>query len=62
MILRDSIQDASTVKSVVEGLIRRADTFGKTRDDILLELSMMVNDIETSIDQMDADYSEAFAE
>ena len=34
----------------------------KTRDDILLELSMMVKYIETSIDRMDADYSEAYAE
>jgi len=62
MILSDSIQDATTMKKVVSSLIRRADTFGKTRDDILLELSMMVNDIETSIDRMDADYSEAYAE
>lgn len=62
MILRDSIQDASTVKSVVEGLIRRSDTFNKSREDILIELSMMVNDIETSIDRMDADYAKAYAE
>ena len=61
MILRDSIQDASTVKAIVEGLIRRADTYGKTREDILFELTCMVEDVDKSITHMDASISEAFA-
>lgn len=60
MLLRDSIADASTVKSVLEGLIRRADTYGKTREDILLELTMLVEDVNKSIDKMDLEMAEAF--
>ena len=60
MILRDSIQDASLVKEVLSGLIRRADTYGKTREDILMELNFMVQDIEKSINFMDQQMAEAF--
>lgn len=59
MILRDSILDASTMKAVLKGLIRRADTFGKTREDILMELNAMIEDIDTSIDMMDTRNAEA---
>ena len=54
MILRDSIQDAALVKSVLEGLIRRADTYGKSREDILMELQFLVEDAQKSIDMMDS--------
>lgn len=61
MILRDSIQDATLVKEILEGLIRRADTFGKTREDILWELQCLVEDAQKSIDKMDAEMAREFA-
>ena len=60
MMLRDSIQDATLVKSVLEGLIRRADTYGKSREDILMELRFLVEDAQKSIDKMDKEMSESF--
>lgn len=61
MMLRDSIADAATVKKVLEGLIRRADTYGKSREDILMELNFIVEDVEKSIDRMDREMEKAFA-
>ena len=61
MILRDSIQDAALVKSVLEGLIRRADTYGKSREDILMELQFLVEDAQKSIDMMDSKIAAEFA-
>ena len=61
MILRDSIQDAALVKSVLEGLIRRADTYGKSREDILMELQFLVEDAQKSIDMMDSKMASEFA-
>jgi hypothetical protein len=59
MILRDSILDATTTKVVIENLIRRSKTFEKTREDILMELGFIVEDIEKSIDRMDRKMMEA---
>lgn len=61
MMLRDSIQDATLVKSVLEGLIRRADTYGKSREDILMELQFLVEDAQKSIDRMDKNMAAEFA-
>jgi hypothetical protein len=60
MMLRDSIQDATLVKSVLEGLIRRADTYGKSREDILMELQFLVEDAQKSIDRMDKNMAASF--
>jgi hypothetical protein len=60
MMLRDSIQDATLVKSVLEGLIRRADTYGKSREDILMELQFLVEDAQKSIDKMDKEMYQSF--
>lgn len=60
MILRDSIQDAALVKNVLEGLIRRADTYGKSREDILMELQFLVEDCDKSITKMDSDMAASF--
>lgn len=61
MMLIDSIQDAATVKKALQGLIRRADTFGKSREDILEELSLLVEDADKSIDEMDRQLAKAYA-
>lgn len=61
MILRDSIQDATLVKNVLEGLIRRSDTYGKSREDILFELKCLVEDCEKSIAHMDEAMAKEFA-
>ena len=53
MMLRDSIQDATLVKSVLEGLIRRSENYDKSREDILMELQILVEDAQKSIDEMD---------
>jgi len=61
MMLRDSIQDATLVKSVLEGLIRRSETYGKSREDILMELQFLVEDAEKSINEMDRRMAKEFA-
>lgn len=61
MMLIDSIQDAATVKKALQSLIRRADTFGKSREDILEELSLLVEDADKSIDEMDRQLAKAYA-
>ena len=53
MLLRDSVQDAFTVKHVLESLIRRSKNFGKDRESILMELGFLVEDIDKSIEQME---------
>lgn len=61
MILRDSILDAETVKVVLESLIRRAHAYGKSREDILMELNFIVDDVKKSIDTMDNQMSKEAA-
>ena len=61
MMLRDSIQDATLVKEILQGLIRRSDTFGKSREDILWELQCLVEDCQKSIDRMDQQMAKEFA-
>ena len=53
MILRDSIIDAELVKLTLENVIQSANTGDMHRDDILLELGRIVNDIDHSINMMD---------
>lgn len=53
MLLRDSVQDAFTVKHVLESLIRRSKNFEKDRESILMELGFLVEDIDKSIEQME---------
>jgi len=53
MMLRDSVQDAFTVKHIIESLIRRSKNFDKDRESILMELGFMVEDIDKSIDTME---------
>jgi len=53
MLLRDSVQDAFTVKHVLESLIRRSKNFGKDRESILMELGFLVEDIDKSIEHME---------
>ncbi len=61
MMLLDSIQDATLVKSVLEGLIRRSETYDKSREDILMELQFLVEDAEKSINEMDRRMAKEFA-
>ena len=53
MLLRDSVQDAFTVKHVLESLIRRSKNFEKDAASIIMELEMLVGDVEYSIDHME---------
>lgn len=53
MMLRDSVQDAFTVKHIIESLIRRSKNFDKDRESILMELGFIVEDIDKSIDTME---------
>lgn len=61
MMLRDSIQDAETVKNRLESLIRRSKNYGKSREDILMELQFLVEDAQTSIDEMDRRMAKEYA-
>ena len=61
MMLRDSIQDAETVKNRLESLIRRSKNYGKSREDILMELQFLVEDAQTSIDEMDRRMAREYA-
>lgn len=53
MLLRDSVQDAFTVKHVLESLIRRSKNFEKDRESIIMELEMLVGDVDYSIEHME---------
>lgn len=53
MLLRDSVQDAFTVKHVLESLIRRSKNFEKDAASIIMELEMLVGDVDYSIDHME---------
>lgn len=61
MMLRDSIQDAENVKTRLQSLIRRSNTYGKSREDILMELQILVEDAQKSIDMMDSQMAKEFA-
>ena len=61
MMLRDSIQDAENVKNRLQSLIRRSNTYGKSREDILMELQILVEDAQKSIDEMDRRMAREFA-
>ena len=58
MLLRDSIQDAFTVKHVLESLIRRSKNFEKDAASIIMELEMLVGDVDYSIDHMEKEMME----
>lgn len=60
MMLRDSIQDATLVKSVLESLIRRSENYNKSREDILMELQFLIEDAQKSIDEMDLQMAKEF--
>ena len=53
MLLRDSVQDAFTVKHVLESLVRRSKNFEKDAASIIMELEMLVGDVEYSIEHME---------
>lgn len=61
MMLRDSIQDAETVKQRLESLIRRSKNYGKSREDILMELQFLVEDAQKSINEMDRRMAREYA-
>ena len=61
MMLRDSIQDATLVKSVLESLIRRSENYNKSREDILMELQFLIEDAQKSIDEMDLQMAKELA-
>jgi phage regulator Rha-like protein len=46
-----SVIDIEGTAMRLRSLVRRADTFGKTRDDILNEIESIIKDLEKSVDK-----------
>jgi hypothetical protein len=63
MIKVNDIQDAVTMRKVLMGLVGRTRSFGKTTEDVIDELVMMVEDLDNNIfrieDEMEAEYAYA---
>lgn len=48
-----SVMEMDGLAMRLASLIRRADTFGKSKEDILMELEWIVKDIQKSVDAYD---------
>lgn len=57
MIIVNNIQDATTMKKKLSGIIRRSVNNNKTNKDILIELMMIVEDLGKNIDRIDNETS-----
>lgn len=53
MIIVRDIVDATTVRDTLASLMSRAILFGKTRDQILEEIDLLVEDLDCNIDRID---------
>lgn len=47
-----NVQELITIADRVEGIIRRARTFGKTRDEVLDELAFLAEDLNNIADRL----------
>lgn len=47
-----NVQDLISIADRVEGIIRRARTFGKTRDEVLDELAFLAEDLNNVADRL----------
>lgn len=54
MIIVKDIQDAITMKVSLASIQRRANTFAKSKEDILLEIGMLIQDLEKNIEREEA--------
>jgi hypothetical protein len=48
-----NVNEAVSLAARIESLIRRADTFGKSREDLLEELSYVARDLRDYADRLD---------
>lgn len=55
-----SVMDTMGTAMRLQSLIRRADTFGKSRADILQELEFIVQDLQKEVDRYDRDMEEEY--
>lgn len=55
-----SINDIESLAMRLRSLVRRADMFGKTRDDILWEIADIAKDLEKQADRIDRDMEAAY--
>ena len=51
MIIVKDIQDATTVKKALKSLVRRSVNFNKSKEDILVELMLFVEELDKNIDR-----------
>jgi|TARA_A100001201_G_C4091767_1_gene202381 hypothetical protein len=51
MIIVKDIQDAITMKVSLKSIQRRANTFAKSKEDILLEIGMLIEDLDKNIER-----------
>lgn len=57
-----SINDIESLAMRLRSLVRRADTFGKSRNDILWEIVDIASDLEKQADRMDRDMNAVYLE
>ena len=50
-----NVQSAMSMADRLEGVIRRARTFGKSRDEVLEDILFIVEDLRNYADRLDAD-------
>ena len=51
MIIVKDIQDATTVKKTLKSLVRRSVNFNKSKEDILVELMLYVEELDRNIER-----------
>ena len=51
MIIVKDIQDAITMKVSLKSIQSRANTFSKSKEDILLEIGMLIEDLDKNIER-----------
>jgi hypothetical protein len=54
------INDIESLAMRLRSLIRRADTFGKTREDVLWEIEDIAKDLQKQADRMDRDMEDMY--
>ena len=53
MIIVKDIQDAITLRKSIKSLVRRSVAFNKSKEDILIELMMMVEDLDKNVEKLE---------
>jgi len=58
MIILKDIQDASTMQKVLNRFVRRSNTFNYSKEHMLVELDMIIEDLQKNVDRIDSEMSE----